>query len=91
MSTLALVGAAPTRLLLHLPDKSDTEYNEHKIKMALNLFLQPPTKIAGSGGGGKMEHRGISRRMLWVWQCPAMLMSYSWLFCKQNNLSIPLQ
>lgn len=80
MSTFSLVGSAPIRLLQHLPDKNDTEYDDHKIQMALNLFLQPPAKLANSNG--ETEHRRISRRMLWVWQCPAMLMSYSWVFCK---------
>lgn len=83
MSTFSLIGSAPTRLLQHLPDKDDTKYNEQNIQMALNLFLQPPTKPASSSG--QMRHRQISRRMLWVWQGPAMLMSYSWVFCRQER------
>ncbi|KAF2469611.1 uncharacterized protein BDR25DRAFT_304343 [Lindgomyces ingoldianus] len=83
MSTFSLVGSAPTRLLRHLPDEDGTEYNEHKIQMALNLFLQSQAQRPSSSG--KMERRQISRRMLWVWQCPAMLMSYSWVFCKQEG------
>lgn len=87
MSTFSLIGSAPMRLLQHLPqhlpDEDDTEINRFKIKMALNLFLQPRAKLDGSSD--KMGHRRMSRRMLWVWQCPAMLMSYSWVFCKQER------
>ena len=100
MSTFSLIGSAPIRLLQGLPDeKNDAEkddaekddaekYDEHKIQMALNLFLQPPpAKLAPSRG--KTQDRQISRTMLWVWQCPAMLMSYSWVFCKQRTGYIP--
>ena len=83
MSTFSLIGSAPTRLLQHLPDKDDTVYDELKIQRALNLFLQPPAELASLSG--KIGRRQISRRMLWVWQCPAMLMSYSWIFCKQER------
>ena len=80
MSTFSMIGSAPTRVLQHLPEKdNDDGYDEHRTRMALNLFLQPVDKSVRSGG--KVEHRRISRSMLWVWQCPAMLMSYSWVFC----------
>lgn len=84
MSTFSLIGSAPTRLLQHLPGKDDEEYkyNKHNIEMALNLFLQLRAK--DDNASGKMN-RQISRRMLWVWQCPAMLMSYSWVLCKQER------
>jgi hypothetical protein len=80
MSTFALVGSAPTRLLQHLPDKHDTECDEHRMQMALNLFLRPRAKSGRPSGA--MGHRGICGRMLWAWQCPAMLMSYSWVLCE---------
>jgi hypothetical protein len=80
MSTFSMIGSAPTRLLQHLPEKdNDVEYDERRINMALKLFLRPVDK--GVRSGGKVKHRRISRSMLWVWQCPAMLMSYSWVFC----------
>ncbi|KAF2650658.1 hypothetical protein K491DRAFT_608412 [Lophiostoma macrostomum CBS 122681] len=78
MSTFSMIGSAPTRLLQHLPEKDNNEkYDERTVKIALNLFLRPVDKSARAGG--KMKARKISRSMLWVWQCPAMLMSYSWV------------
>lgn len=78
MSTFSLISSAPTRLLKHLPVKDDMDYSDEAIRMALNLFLQPPTTPASVHA--KIEPRRISKRMLWVWQCPTMLMNYSWVF-----------
>jgi hypothetical protein len=78
MSTFSLISSAHQRLLRHLPDKGSLEYSEEEIPLALNLFLQPPLKPGSLSV--ELEPRRISRRMLWVWQCPTMLMSYSWVF-----------
>jgi len=77
MSSFALISSAHQRLLRHLPGKDDLDYDEDKIMLALNLFLQPP--LAPADLSAKVQPRQISRRMLWVWQCPTMLMSYSWV------------
>lgn len=77
-SSFSLISSAHQRLLRHLPEKDDDlEYNEDKIRLALTLFLQPPLEPASPSA--KVKQRRISRRMLWVWQCPTMLMSYSWV------------
>ncbi|KAH8885993.1 hypothetical protein GQ53DRAFT_876283 [Thozetella sp. PMI_491] len=78
MSTFSLISSAHQRLLRHLPEKDNLEYNGDKIRLALNLFLQPPVKPANLDT--KMQPRRISKRMLWFWQCPMMLMHYSWVF-----------
>lgn len=78
MSCFALISSAHQRLLRHLPEmKKDAEkehldYDIEKVPAALNLFLKP--------AGVTTKQRAISMRMLWVWQCPTMLMSYSWVF-----------
>ncbi|KAI9886617.1 MAG: hypothetical protein M1823_001596 [Watsoniomyces obsoletus] len=92
MSTFSLVGSAPTRLLQHLPNdanmtydeqhlpnEANMKYNQRQFKIALNLFLQP-SEQHGNSTDSNAANRHICRRMLWVWQCPAMLMSYSWIF-----------
>jgi hypothetical protein len=78
MSTFSLISSAHQRLLRHLPEKDNLDYSEEQIRLALNLFLHPPVKPGNLGA--KLEPRRISRRMLWIWQCPTMLMSYSWVF-----------
>jgi hypothetical protein len=78
MSTFSLISSAHQRLLRHLPEKDNLDYSEEQIRLALNLFLQPAVKPGNPGA--KLEPRRISRRMLWIWQCPTMLMSYSWVF-----------
>jgi hypothetical protein len=78
MSTFSLISSAHQRLLRHLPEKDNLDYSEDKLLLALNLFLQPAVKPTSLSG--KMEPRRVSRRMLWIWQCPTMLMSYSWVF-----------
>lgn len=81
MSCFALISSAHQRLLRHLPkykedsEKHDLDYDLDKIPVALNLFLKPAVRP-----GTATKQRPISLRMLWVWQCPAMLMSYSWVF-----------
>jgi hypothetical protein len=77
MSSFALISSAHQRLLRHLPQKVDSDFNQEQIKVALTLFLQPPLEPISLGA--KVEERRISRKMLWVWQCPTMLMSYSWV------------
>jgi hypothetical protein len=78
MSVFALISSVPTRLLQHLPQKDDMfDFDDDKIRVALNLFLQPPMKPDGSGPATKYRRR--SKKMLWVWQCPTMLVSYSWV------------
>lgn len=72
LSTFSMIGSAPTRVLQHLPKKDQAHCSEDDIKCALNLFLQPLSAES-------TKHREISWRMLWAWQCPAMLMSYSWV------------
>lgn len=73
MATFSMIGSAPTRLLQHLPAADQKDFDEVMTERALNLFLQPTCKSV------KGNPRKISRRMLWAWQCPAMLMSYSWI------------
>ncbi|KAI1370823.1 hypothetical protein F4677DRAFT_437309 [Hypoxylon crocopeplum] len=79
LSTFSLISSAHQRLLRHLPrsEQDSQEYNDDKLQLALNLFLQPPVKVASLSA--KPEARRISSRMLWIWQCPMMLMSYSWV------------
>ncbi|KAI2617141.1 hypothetical protein GGR54DRAFT_641246 [Hypoxylon sp. NC1633] len=79
LSTFSLIGSAHQRLLRHLPslEKDSQEFDDSKIQLALNLFLQPPLSVANLNT--KLEPRRISGRMLWIWQCPMMLMNYSWV------------
>ncbi|KAI2620766.1 hypothetical protein GGS26DRAFT_307639 [Hypomontagnella submonticulosa] len=79
LSSFSLISSAHQRLLRHLP-KSEPEgmaFNDAKLQLALNLFLQPPLDVTNLSV--KPALRRISSRMLWIWQCPMMLMSYSWV------------
>ncbi len=77
MSSFSLISSAHQRLLRHLPEGESSDCSDEKLQLALNLFLQPPVKPASLSA--KPESRRISKRMLWIWQCPVMLMSYSWV------------
>jgi Zn-dependent protease len=81
LSSFALIGSAHQRLLRHLPESVDEDFGEQKLRVALSLFLQPPVdeEMKPPQDGGKVM-RSISRKMLWFWQCPTMLMSFSWVF-----------
>lgn len=72
-SIFALISSAHQRLLRYLPEKVDQTFDHQQIEVALSLFLCPVV-------GQKNEERKISCKMLWFWQCPTMLMSYSWVF-----------
>jgi hypothetical protein len=73
LSLFALISSAHQRLLRYLPEKVDQDFDDQHIEVALSLFLQPPVGQPGT-------KRRISCKMLWFWQCPTMLMSYSWVF-----------
>lgn len=76
MSCFALISSAHQRLLRHLPRTAeDVDFGKDRLAVALNLFLQLPTAPPA-----ETDYRRMSMRMLWVWQCPTMLMSYSWVF-----------
>jgi hypothetical protein len=90
LSIFALISSAHQRLLRHLPsDKScsgrlesgfQESFDDDKIKLALNLFLSPPLPPTGSNNKPPTPPtREISSRMVWMWQCPVMLMNYSWV------------
>lgn len=81
LSIFALISSAHQRLLRHLPsDKFQDDFDDAKIKLALNLFLSPPVQgKALDQTSPKQWRRRASRRMLWMWQCPTMLMNYSWV------------
>ncbi|CAG1973120.1 unnamed protein product [Fusarium graminearum] len=72
-SLFALISSAHQRLLRHLPEKFDQEFDDQQFEVALSLFLKPVV-------GQQRSAREVSCRMLWFWQCPIMLMSYSWVF-----------
>ncbi|KAM0282447.1 hypothetical protein ACHAO9_010236 [Fusarium lateritium] len=72
-SIFALISSAHQRLLRYLPKKADQDFDDEQFEVALNLFLQPR---AGQTG----KKRKACRIMVWFWQCPTMLMSYSWVF-----------
>lgn len=72
-SVFALISSAHQRLLRYLPQKADQDFNNEQFEVALNLFLKP--KAARNG-----NKREVCRIMVWFWQCPTMLMSYSWVF-----------
>jgi hypothetical protein len=73
LSLFALISSAHQRLLRYLPEKEDQDFDDQQLEVALSLFLQPLVERSG-------QKRRISRKMLWFWQCPTMLMSYSWVF-----------
>ncbi|KAK0744372.1 hypothetical protein B0T21DRAFT_87866 [Apiosordaria backusii] len=75
MSFFALIGSAHQRLLRRLPKEPSDLLSDSDLARCLSLFLQPPV-----APGDKMFDRDISARMLWFWQCPTMLMSFSWVF-----------
>ncbi|KAI1760087.1 hypothetical protein GGR53DRAFT_526516 [Hypoxylon sp. FL1150] len=79
LSSFSLISSAHQRLLRHLPkSKLDgAEFDNARLRQALNLFLQPP--LSGADLSDKRRLCRISNRMLWIWQCPIMLMSYSWV------------
>lgn len=79
LSVFALISSAHQRLLRHLPTDKFQDFDDAKIKLALNLFLSPPVplKIPIRDAPGKYT-RQASLRMIRMWQCPVMLMSYSW-------------
>ncbi|KAH6991941.1 hypothetical protein EDB82DRAFT_535102 [Fusarium venenatum] len=72
-SIFALISSAHQRLLRYLPEKADQEFEDKQIEVALSLFLRPVK-------GQQKDMKKISFKMLWFWQCPTMLMSYSWVF-----------
>ncbi|OTB05370.1 hypothetical protein M426DRAFT_10695 [Hypoxylon sp. CI-4A] len=78
-SFFSLISSAHQRLLRHLPmsEPHGLEFNDAKLQLALNLFLQPPLNVLDLSV--KPDLRRISSRMLWIWQCPMMLMSHSWV------------
>ncbi|KAK4675227.1 hypothetical protein QC764_0075820 [Podospora pseudoanserina] len=76
LSFFALISSAHQRLLRLLPKDPSDELSEADLARCLSLFLQPPVP---PGKGDRMFQRGISRRMVWFWQCPTMLMSFSWV------------
>lgn len=76
LSIFALVSSAHQRLLRHLPSDKFQDFDDDKIKLALNLFLSPPVQTNAST---RQPKRRASWRMIWIWQCPTMLMSYSWV------------
>ena len=82
LSTFALISSAHQRLLRHLPrDEFDDRFDDKKIQLALNLFLQPPLHPKNPHKNPpQLPTRHSSARMIWIWQCPTMLMSYSWVF-----------
>jgi hypothetical protein len=73
LSSFALVSLAHQTLLRYLPEEEGQSFDKKQSTAALSLFLQPPVREDG-------QRRRISRKMLWFWQCPTMLMSYSWVF-----------
>lgn len=77
-SCFALISSAQQRLLRRLPGPEDDDlvFPDEQVQIALNLLLQPVLKVPD---GGKERGRRVSRRMLYVWQNPTMLMSYSWV------------
>ncbi|KAF5676101.1 hypothetical protein FHETE_2228 [Fusarium heterosporum] len=80
LSSFALIGSAHQRLLRHLPAAIEEDFGEQKLKIALSLFLQPVIEEESDTPPSDSEMRRVSRKMLWFWQCPTMLMSYSWVF-----------
>ncbi|KAK4170957.1 hypothetical protein QBC36DRAFT_350684 [Triangularia setosa] len=74
MSFFALISSAHQRLLRRLPEEPSDLLSDGDLVRCLSLFLQPPV-----APGDKMFNRDISARMLWFWQCPTMLMSFSWV------------
>lgn len=77
MSTFALISSVQQRLLHQLPENASQTFNDKGYIIALSLFLQPPVPRDETG---IMSERRISMMMLWLWQCPMMLMNYSWVF-----------
>jgi hypothetical protein len=81
LSIFALISSAHQRLLRHLPsDRFQENFDDGKIQLALNLFLSPPAhpKVLDRNSP-KHARRRASLRMIWSWQCPTMLMNYSWV------------
>ncbi|KAI0169921.1 hypothetical protein GGR52DRAFT_487888 [Hypoxylon sp. FL1284] len=79
LSTFSLISSAHQRLLRHLP-KSEEDvavFTDTKLQLALNLFLKPAVDVTDLDVEPPL--RPVSSRMLWIWQCPMMLMSYSWV------------
>ncbi|KAK0666619.1 hypothetical protein QBC41DRAFT_280517 [Cercophora samala] len=81
LSFFALISSAHQRLLRLLPSDQSDDFSDADLARCLSLFLQPPVpEPPGQGGKKGVVHREVSRRMVWFWQCPTMLMSFSWVF-----------
>jgi len=71
LSIFSLISSTIDQLLEWLPSEQQEDMSEDRRKAVLGLLVE--------------QHRGelnLSPRwvMVWVWQCPVMLMSWSWVF-----------
>jgi hypothetical protein len=92
-STTSLISSALQRLLERLPDSqaNANRLGEQEVLRLLGLVLRPVGGCALSAVEQDHVERGVRQAqhdmrfethhsLLWVWQCPTMLMSYAWVF-----------
>lgn len=83
-SIIALISSAHQRLLERFPSTQEEadDLTECQLRAILRVFLRP-NRPRGSGdvdqerGAEAMESDGC---LVWVWQTPMMLMSFSWFW-----------
>jgi len=79
LSVFALVSSAQQRFLEKLPN-GPHDMPDVQVRKTLRLMLKPsstPTQITDSGPDrARLE---ADPKMVWVWQSPLMLMSFSWV------------
>lgn len=79
LSVFALVSFSQQRMLDQIHDPHHADDDEH-WKRLLHLFLRSSRRndnadVELGGGGSSLVP---DRKLIWVWQNPMMLMSYSW-------------
>lgn len=76
-----MISSTQQRFLEQFPQSEDG-YNSEVIQILLELLLQPSINITfgDTENTPRQNNREISMHMLWIWQTPMMLISWSWMF-----------
>ncbi|KAH8747401.1 hypothetical protein BGZ57DRAFT_935655 [Hyaloscypha finlandica] len=91
LSIFALISSAQSRLLEEFPESDQASLAEIEVWRLLRFMLKPSTSSTAKTGLVDVEHAntegeippkslGPNLWLIWLWQSPTMLMSFSWLF-----------
>jgi hypothetical protein len=83
LSIFSLISSSQQRLLEQIPDKIHT-LSDDELPRTLRTMLRPQrvgVSDVESGVSDIMRQPPlvVDRKMVWIWQCPLMLMSFSWV------------